>query len=183
MVKKNEAMTVLVDPEKKFRSAIRKALKQVDDLRPAFDVMKDTWFRSNASIAPKNRKGPGKYDDLAPSTKVSKKSEWGFVYPILRASGLLMASLSVDGHPNSIKIINKRSMELGTNVTTKKGVPYPIYHQEGRPGLPKRPFIFIGVEQVKEARATIYQERLKAWILTLEDYVDQVLGKGKYRKK
>ena len=52
MVKKNEAMTGLVDPEKKFRRAIRKALKQVDDLRPAFDVMKDTWFRSNASIAP-----------------------------------------------------------------------------------------------------------------------------------
>ena len=107
----------------------------------------------------------------------------GLCLSILRASGLLMASLTVQGHPNSVAIVSKRSMELGTNVTNKKGVPYPIYHQEGRPGLPKRPFIFIGVEQVKEARATIYQERLKAWILTLEDYVDQVLGKGKYRKK
>ena len=182
MVKKNEAMTVIVDPEGKWRKAIRKALKQVDDLRPAFETMKDTWFRSNASIAPKNRKGPGKYDDLAPSTKVSKKSEWGFVYPILRASGLLMASLTVQGHPNSIAIINKRSMTLGTNVTNK-GVPYPVSPQEGRPGLPRRPFIFIGVEQLKEARQKIYQERLKAWILTLEDYVDQVLQKGKYRKK
>lgn len=179
---------VVVDPGKEWQKSIRKALKEVGDLRPAFETMADSWYNSNLSIFPVGRKSEGKFEDLSAAYKKQKFDKWGFIYPILRASGLLGKSLTIPGDPNGIKIISKRNMILGTKVVAKPskkhptGFPYPVVHQLGGKFHPRRPFMFIGVEQVKEAKAEIYQTRLKLWIKVLETYVSDVIRMRKTRK-
>jgi phage gpG-like protein len=158
-----------VDPDKAFQSAIKDALKQVSDLTIPFTLITKSWFKGNASIFA--LKGPGKYEDLTEKYKERKKADVGFIYPILKRSGLLAKSITQAGDSNSINyIINKKTLVLGTKVS------YGPVHQFGstKRSIPKRPFILIGAEQVSPPEIN---RRREAWIAILEDYVRQVSGK------
>ena len=160
-------VTYSVDPDKAFQKAIKDAIKDVQDLTVPFTLITKSWFKSNRAIFA--LKGPGKYVDLTEKYKLEKQKKVGFIYPILKRSGLLEKSITVPGDSNSISyIINKNVLVLGSKV------PYGAAHQFGTKFLPIRPFIFVGAEQT--APEEINQRR-DAWIATLRDYVLQVSSK------
>ena len=156
MVAEREAITIELDPTGKFDRAIKAALDKVSDLRPVWAAIIPQWFKSNR--APFTLKGPGKYADLSKKYKIQKKPRWGFVYPILKASGRLEKSLTVLGG-ESIIAQDKTSLLLGT------ATPYAVWLHFGTRKMPARPVIMIGAEQTGETNA-----RLDGFTKILRDY-------------
>lgn len=158
------------DPDGAFQKKLNDAFKATGDLTIPLTLIAREWFQSNKSIFA--LKGKGRYTDLSPKYKKAKQRRYGFVYPILMASGRLMASITSPPGADSINyIINKNTLVLGTKV------PYAIYHQsqEPRSKMPYRPFLFVGVEQI--APHDIKQNRLKNWIKIIDSYLDQKIGR------
>lgn len=154
--------------DKNLNKTIEIALRRCDDLTIPFTLMVQSWFKSNRAIF--DLKGPGQYDDINDLYKVRKQKKYGFVYPILKASGKLADSITKPGDPNSIDyIINKNSLILGSRI------PYGKHHQYGAPraNLPKRPWILIGSEQTAPKEIN---KRRELWIKLLSDYVKQSIG-------
>lgn len=179
----NQTITFEVDPGGKFKNAIQKAKDQVSDLSPAFMLIKNSWYQSNKAIF--SLGSPGKYPPLGglnPDARAKgssftnrqraearKRQVYGFDYPLLMATGRLMASMISSGG-ESIAQYNATSMFLGTSV------PYAFYHQApgDRKKLPYRPFIFIGAEQTAPDELNMRQA---TWIAIVSNYVAQVLTK------
>jgi phage gpG-like protein len=160
-------ITYQVDPDGSFRRAITLASQAVGDLTVPFNLIAKNWYQSNKAIF--SLSGPGKYKDLSEKYKATKKRKWGFVYPILKASGTLESSITDPSDGNAINlVINGNILELGTRVG------YGVYHQSLAPRtvMPFRPFLFIGAED--QAPASLNTRR-DAWVAILSSYVDQVL--------
>lgn len=166
-----DGAVITIDPKGEFFKAIKKAQKEVGDLRTPFKEITASWYRGNKSIF--TLKGPGKYKPLSEKYKKQKIKDVGFAYPALERSGHLKRSLTVPGHENSIvNIINKSILVLGTNVTTKDGKPYAIFNHKGskKIGLPARPVVLLGVEQVSNP---IINKRVELWTRVIQEYVQE----------
>ena len=198
---------IVVDPTGEFKRALRRAGRKVDDLSEPLKLIGQSWYKTNKALFVLKGKGP--FKDLSdkpftaywltdentagwkkkpPSDKFFpngyqqyKEMKYGFVYPILKASGSLMKSLTDPTDSNTIaSILNKKVLILGTKVTSKKGAPYPTYLQTGTRKMPARPFMVIGTEKGPWANSPHIKRRLGLWIKTLDDYVLKTLkGKGK----
>ncbi len=164
------------DPDSDFQKKLDEVFKATQDLTIPLSLMAKQWYKGNQSIFALT--GPGRYEDLSDKYKETKKRKFGFVYPILMATGRLMSSITGEPGGESINLIeNKNTLILGTSV------PYGIYHQsakdrgKGPTGreMHYRPFLFVGVEQI--APNDIKQNRIKNWITTLDNYMDSVLKK------
>jgi phage gpG-like protein len=154
-------MRVEVDPGGKFRTAVQQAIDEVDDLTIPFREIARSWFKSNRAIFA--LKGPGKYVDLSAGYKLRKQKRWGFIYPILKASGALAASITVPNAKGAIhRVINKKALLLGSSV------PYGAFHQLGGKHLPQRPWVLVGPEQVSPPELN---RRAEAWVKIIQDYV------------
>lgn len=158
----------VVDPDKKFQAAINEAIKQVDDLTIPFNLITQSWFKTNMAIFA--LKGPGKYQDLSEGYK--KWKQWFLKsttpYPILKLTGALEASITQPGADGSIaQIINKTTLVLGSSI------PYAKDHQTGnrRKNLPARPWLFSGGEQSSPDFAT---RRRDIWIGLVKKHVADV---------
>lgn len=152
--------------DRDLQAVIQKAREQVNDLTVPFKLIGQSWFKTNRALS--SLKGPGKFVDLKPEYKRVKAKKWGFVYPILGASGRLLSSITTPG-PESINlIINKRTLLLGSTV------PYGIYHQLGTKTLPRRPWILVGAEQTAPPELN---KRKEAWVKMIHDYVRQVIAR------
>ena len=200
---------VRVDPGGKFGKLLKEAAQKSGDLRQPFKEITASWYKTN-KIHIFNLKGPGKYTDLSEkpfyaywlspnNPKTSKilsnnngsiyfkqgykdyKVASGYkLYPILKASGKLMKSLTIPTDRNTIaSVLNKRTLILGTKVESKKGAPYPTYLNFGTKKMPARPFMFIGTGSGKMARQPWVKRRLKAWTQQIETHLTQTLAKGK----
>lgn len=157
--------------DKEFQKAVDQTLKNVSDLTIPFNLITQSWFKSNRSIFTLG--GPGKYADLSPGYKRVKQAEWGFTYPILKAKGDLMDSVTKPGDTNSIaQILNKKTLVLGSKD------PKAEFHQLGTNRMPARPFVLLGLEQVAPPEVN---RRREAWIKVLSDFAVQAsspLGKA-----
>ena len=172
-----------VDPKGKFNKALKLAIGKLSDLTIPFGLMTKAWYKGNRSIFLEGRQGPGKYKDLSAAYKAAKTRAIGSPYPILRGfikpkgqsarkSGKLAKSMIDPSNPDTIaKIINKRSLILGTKVVGKGNIPYPRMIQEGTRKMPARPFALIGGEQVATRQIN---QRKKNWITMLEKYAEDV---------
>lgn len=160
----------VVDPDRRFQEAIQEALTRVRDLSLPLTLIAKDWFQANKAIF--TLKGPGKYVDLSERYKERKQKQVGFVYPILKRSGLLEKSVTEPGNSNSINLIlNKNTLVLGTKVK------YAPYHQLGTKFLPIRPILFTGGEQA--APSEVYR-RSQIWVMQLAKYaLDSSQGVGK----
>ncbi len=156
-----------VDPGAVLQNALKIALQSVQDLTIPYRLITNDWFRSNRAIF--TLKGPGKYTDLSEKYKIQKQKAVGFVYPILKRSGLIEKSITDPSDPNSINlIINGSTLILGTKVS------YAPYHQFGTKTLPVRPVIFTNGEQ---SSPNDMYNRSGAWAKIITDYVLQVSAK------
>lgn len=182
---------IRADPSGKFRAALREASAQCNDLSVPLMLIAKQWFRGNKAIF--KLKGPGRYTDLsgqavhAPSNsrsrkevkpsnndygiggyKKSKQKKFGFIYPILKASGRLEASITDPKNAEAIaSVINKQVLYVGSRV------PYAEYLQTGTKKMPSRPYILIGAEQTGPEEFNL---RYDAFAETLMDYVRQKLN-------
>jgi len=178
MVKKNEPFQFKVDPKGVFRKALIEAGKKSNDLRTPFRLITQSFYKTNMALFQMKSKGP--FKDLSPKYKKQKKREWGFIYPILKASGKLEKSLTSPTNPDTIAtVLNKTTLLLGTKVTSDKGAPYPAFLQFGTRKMPARPYLVVGTEKGKWAKSQHIQRRKQRWMELLEKYCADSLRKGK----
>ena len=99
--------------------------KKGNDLRPLFGEMITAFYKVQKNIVFRNGRasGPGRYADLKKVTQDKKSKEFGFIYPVLVASGRLMNSFKKGGSENITKITKLRA-EAGSRV------PYARYVHE-----------------------------------------------------
>jgi hypothetical protein len=160
--------TIKVDPSGQFRDNFREKLARVKDLRIPLELIRESWFKGNRSIFALS--GPGRYVDLSASYKRQKRRQVGFVYPILRKSGLLEAALTEPGNTNSIsQLIGKKSLDLGVT----ESIRYFGYVHFGTRKMKARPYILLGAEQVSPPDLN---RRVEAWQKLIQDYVIGVTG-------
>lgn len=164
-----------VDPDKAFENALERAKKQVQDLRLPLTQISQDFYKSQKAIF--QLKGPGQYPDLAPdgpgksNYKARKKKIWGFIYPILRASGKLEKSVTKPTDSEAInQIINKDTLIIGTKVD------YGKFHQLGGPKIPQRKFLFIGPEAPSVAKGPL-AGRAERWLNTINAFVLKTMEK------
>lgn len=161
------------DPDSEFQKKLEKVFRETGDLTIPLTQISRDWYKGNRSIFDRGRISSGRYQDLSEAYKIQKKRKWGFIYPVLFASGRLAESITVPGSPEAISIIiNKSTLVLGSRT------PYGIYHQSQTPRkkMPYRPFLFVGVEQI--APHDIQQNRLKNWYKIMDSYLDQKINQG-----
>ena len=157
----------VVDADKRFKRAIERAQKAVNDLTIPLVLITREWFRGNRFIFGTTGSS-GKYADYKHGGSESPYAKWkmrkkGFIYPMLRLSGTLEDSLTKQGDRFSIaQILNKKVAVLGTSV------PYAAYHQTGTDYMKARPPVLWGVEQVADARMG---NRQKLWAKMIDKFV------------
>jgi phage gpG-like protein len=174
----------VVDNDKRFEQAIQRSLVAVDDLSIPFRKIAQDFYRSEKAIF--QLQGPGQYPDIGGFNRNEvlpngrrrwqeamrrKHARVGFVYPLLKASGLLEKSVTSSGSRYSILDINKTNMAIGTRV------PYGVYHQSDGPRkkLPQRKFLFIGPEAPQFATSD-QMGRAERWLNYINDFVLAKLG-------
>lgn len=158
-----------------FLASVRDAQKQCANLTEPLTSIGLDWMRTNQTIFALS--GPGQFADLSGGKparnaktgryqsqnggyKAQKLKKWGFVYPILKASGALQRSLTQPGDSGSLfQIINQQTLILGTKVTGKGGANYPAFLNFGTSKMPARSFM--NVPQISVAR----------WTLILKTYI------------
>lgn len=164
-----------------FLASVEEAKKKVADLSTPLRKIGLDWMRTNSLIftqgaggswADLNSRGRGvKVRGFGPKKtgedsgraggyKLQKLRRWGFVYPILVASGRLKRSMTVPGDSDSLfDILNKSTLILGTRVASKDGTNYPFILHHGSKYFPARPFMT--VSQLSVSR---WKSILKAFV-------------------
>lgn len=179
-----------VDNDKRFRNALQRVADQIGDLRVPFGQISRDFYRSEQAIF--KLKGPGQYPPLSTRAfrawwekdkelnreypegyREYKRAKYGFDYPLLVRSGRLAASLTGPRNRDSINIIGKTTLVIGS------ATPYGIYHQSDAPRskIPLRKFLFIGPEAKRFANSD-QMGRLDRWVGYLFDYMGQVAIKN-----
>ena len=155
---------------KEFDLALDKASDIFDDFRIPFKLIALDFYASNRAHFGQS---PGRLADLKRSTKRAKDNLYKHHYPILVATGRLRDSVTGSTAPNedTIQVINRRSMLLGTKV------PYGKTLQNGIPGkMERRPWFGIVPEAFKGFPETA--GRPQRWKSIVEAF-----GKSKLRKE
>jgi phage gpG-like protein len=157
-----------------FLASVRDAQRVVRDLTEPLQQIGRDWMRSNETIFALS--GPGPWTDLSGSRsgrdakgrfrskisgyKAEKLRRWGFVYPILKASGRLERSLTQPGDPGALmEVVNGTELRLGTRVTGRGGANYPAFLHRGTSRMPARPYL------------EIHQLSVQRWKLILRTFI------------
>ena len=159
----------VIENDAEFKAQIDAALSRVEDLRVAFSLIAKDWRKSNK--AQFSLKSSGLYPPLNALYQARKRRRFGNV-PILVASGRLRDSVTGSPNSDSIQIVTKTGLIIGTRVY------YGIYHQSDAPRrkIPLRKFLFIGPEAPRTAPSPI-TGRLERWLNILSAQVERQLAK------
>lgn len=159
----------VVDNDKKFQAAIRRAQAVSQDLKIPFSLILKDFYKSEQAIFA--LQSPGQYPDFKNGGSNSryamgKAKAVGFKYPLLMRSGALAASVLSDKAPGSVAIIGPTSLLFGTNIK------YGLFHQSDQPRkkIPLRKFLFIGPEAPQFAQGPL-SGRAERWLNILNDFV------------
>lgn len=158
-----------IENDKEFERAIQTAIKQVGDLSVAFTLIAKDWRKSN--MAQFSLQSSGLYPPLSALYAARKRKRFGNV-PILVATGRLRDSVTLRGNSDTIQIISKTGLILGTRTF------YGIYHQSDAPRrkIPLRKFLFIGPEAPSSSPYDIRVGRLQRWLGYIEEEVKRKLN-------
>ena len=105
------------------------------DMRPLFEILASDFYKDEKRIF--QLKSKGKYQDLSKKYKERKRKKYGFIYPILFATGRLARSLLSRNTRDSVNIITPKHMIIGTKV------PYAIFHNSQQRPRRKMPYRMI----------------------------------------
>lgn len=160
----------VVDNDRRFRDAIKRASAVVDDLRIPFGLILADFYRSEQAIFA--LKSAGQFPEISPKYAKAKQKAVGFIYPLLVRTGKLSASVLGPNNPGSIANVAPLSLIFGTSITSSKGVFYPVFHQsdEPRKKIPLRKFLFIGPEASQFATSD-QMGRTERWLNIMNDFV------------
>lgn len=153
-----------VDADDKFKKAMAKAIESGLDL--SFSMGEAVRIIKKESTKNFTLKGFGKYPPLSPKYFAwkQKKAPGTPILTGLTPKGKVSAKLKksiIGTTSDSIILIGKRSLEVGTKAETDKGAPYPVYVQEGTENedgsekMPGRKFLFFSQRMVKQIINTI----------------------------
>lgn len=145
-----------------FKKLMATAYKKTGDLTVPLNIIADEWLKGNEVFYRFTSGPPALWKDLSLSTKKSKQSMFGYIYPVLFATGRLLASITHPrGQETIADVVGKQSLILGTRV------PYGQYHQT------RRPFIIWGAEQVSSGSnwETPTNERIERWKDILNSWI------------
>lgn len=159
----------------RFNEVIANAKAAIGDLTIPLTLIAKDWYRGNRAMF--LLKGPGQWTDLADGTnhgrtnyKAAKLRKWGFVYPILKASGALESSLTNPTDANTIsQIINKDTLILGTRLPYAAALNFGYAARN----LPPRPFMAIRPESGNARDET--QGQMERWVGYIAAHVANVL--------
>ena len=164
-----------IENDKDFLAALDRLKKSASDFRIPFGLISKEFYRSNKKMF--SLKGPGLYQDLAPSagkdgqpTTTSnyfeqKKRAVGFAYPILVRSGKLAASLLRPNAAGAVMTIRKDLLLMGTNDPNAK------YHQYGTRKMPMRKVVFIDGGKDEKSVGAMKFGRRETWLNIINDYI------------
>lgn len=182
--------------DKQFDKTIQDAIKEVSDLRAPFRLIANDFYLSQQVIfrlksaggypdfkgpkigerrnGPLQRPTPGRnpipnsFDSYTPYQYYKEKAT-GFQkgYPLLKRSGALERATTSGNSPDSILVIGKETLEIGTDL------PYADIHQQGGPIIPQRKILFIGPEsrQGDEPGKASLAGRLDRWTKIIDNFV------------
>lgn len=179
-----------------FDKAVKDALKNITDLTPAFIQISREFYKTQRAIF--SLKSAGKYVDFVgkkiaqtwqepgrPDKRTRngtytayqwhKEKENGLKkgYPLLKYTGTLEKSLTNPNDPNTINVITKKSIVMGTSVE------YGVYHNSDEPrksNLPMRPFLFLDPSTTIWAGNQQFSRRNEAWVKAIEVYTRRAMG-------
>ena len=155
----------IVENDEAFQRAIDRLALATNDFRIPFGLIAKEFYRGNKKIF--SLKSAGKYPDLSEKYKVAKKREVGFVYPILLKTGRLASSLTNAGDPETVRVITKKGLLLGTDV------PYTKFHQSdaARSKIPQRKVVFIDGGPLETSQGAKTSGRRQAWLNIINQYI------------
>ena len=126
-----EAFAIDDEPLRVLEARVSFLRKAMDDLSPMFEQFASDFYKSQKEIF--SLKGPGQYADLSEGYKIQKEEKFGYVYPILFATGKLASSLLSRSAPDSVHEIKPKSFVIGT------ANPVGEYHHKGTSKMSQRP--------------------------------------------
>ena len=193
MVAKGKFGSYSIVNDKAFDAQVKRAIQVTDDLRIPFKIIADDFYKSEKVIF--NLKSAGLYPDFKgpkigqtwkspgrPKARTrppnltayqhTKKKQFGFIYPLLKATGELEKSITKQGASGNITIIGKTSLVMGTDVE------HAGFHQsdDARKKIPLRKFLFIGPESSRWSSTKQITGRLERWNNILNTFVLRELG-------
>ena len=152
-----------VDPSGQFKAALERAKASAEDLREAMQEIADDYYEGQRDVF---EQSPGIYPALTDATKKKKQLEFGFIYPILVASGRMKTAASVQGGKGNITKTDKTVLTVGVDPST---VSYADFHQMGTRKMKQREFLFIGPES--QFSNSDQKKRPERWAKILFDFV------------
>lgn len=151
----------------RLSKAMKAAAKEMEDLRVPLGEIHKSFIKSRKFIF--TLKGKGQYVDLKESYKRQKRRKHGHVYPILKATGRLMDSITTDNEDH-YKRIEKKALTIGTSV------PYAVFLQNGTRKMPARPFLFWGPETKKFSNHRVVEKQTRHMAMILYNHIERSLG-------
>ena len=177
-----EAVTsYIVENDEAFRRALDRLALATNDFRIPFGLIAKEFYRGNKKIF--SLKSPGKYPPLggltpnAPSgfgsqskrerAETLKERQVGFIYPIMVKTGRLASSLVNANDPETVRVITKQNLLLGTDV------PYTKFHQSDKPRtkIPLRKVVFIDGGPLETSKGAKTSGRRQAWLNIINQYI------------
>ena len=165
-----------------FQKKLDELGKATNDFRIPLRIIASDFYRSNTKLF--TLQSSGLYQDLAPAKGVDgnptttsnykkrKKTEVGFIYPILVGKTRdLSNSVLGKNHRYSIFNLGRRDLIMGTNV------PYGKYHQSdrSRSKIPQRKFVFIDGGPADKSKDSSINGRRERWTSIIDDHIKQLV--------
>jgi len=181
-------ISFIPENDKAFARGLERMAKATGDFRIPFGLIGRHWYQGNKKIFA--LKSAGLYQDFGgmnPNEKVrvkgrlvtkrvaakfKKQKEHGFVYPMLKATGALEASLSSRSGSGAVFFAGRKNLVMGTNIS------YAKYHQSDklpRLKLPQRKVVFISGGPAEKAKDSRISGRREAWLNIINDHINQIV--------
>lgn len=180
-------ISFIPENDEAFKRGLKRLAQATDDFRIPFGLIGRHWYRGNKKIFGLASRGlyPG-FGGFKPSEKiqfkgqpttrreaaeVTKSEEVGFIFPLLKRSGALEASLSSRSAKGAVFFAGKHDLLMGTKIG------YAIFHQSDKKRftLPQRKVIFISGGPAEKAKDSVVSGRREAWLNLINDHINQIL--------
>jgi hypothetical protein len=170
-----------------FKRGLQRLAESTNDFRIPFGLIGKHWYRGNKKIFGLKSEGlyhplggfkyrekvkyMGQYTTRQERAEVIKSEKYGLIFPLLKATGTLAASLTSKTSQGAVFFAGRQDLVMGTEIS------YAKFHQSDRPRkkLPQRKPIFISGGPAERARDSVVSGRREAWLNIINDHINQIV--------